>query len=129
MWLLDLGFQLSFLAVMGLLLSPRLAARLPAAWPEWLRLALAATLLAEAATLPLIAGTFGQVPLVGLPANLLAEGIMAALVPLGFVAGLLGPLGSLLAPVIDLLAGALLWVAGTFARFPVLPWGWSARRG
>ena len=100
-WLFDVGFQLSYLAV----------------------LALVATLLAEAATLPVVAGNFHQLPLVGLPANLLAEMIMAALVPLGFLAGLLGPLGWLANSLNGLLLDALLWVAGTFGQAPTLPWG------
>ena len=40
LWLLDIGFQLSFLAVLGLTLSGRLADRLPEKWPRVLRLAL-----------------------------------------------------------------------------------------
>ncbi|MHA0037571.1 DNA internalization-related competence protein ComEC/Rec2 [Deinococcus sp. PESE-13] len=123
LWLLDVGFQLSFLAVLGLLLSGKLAERLPARWPQWLRLALAATVLAELATLPVIAHNFGQLPLVGLPANLLAAPIMAVLVPLGFLAGLLGPAGGLVNWVVAPLASALLWVAQTFGSAPVLGWG------
>ncbi|GAA5512552.1 ComE operon protein 3 [Deinococcus carri] len=123
LWLLDVGFQLSFLAVLGLTLSGRLAGRLPARWPAWLRLALAATVLAELATLPVIAGTFGQIPLVGLPANLLAGVLMAALVPLGFVAGLLGPLAAAVNPLTGLLSSLLLGVVELFGRAPVLTWG------
>ncbi|KEF33234.1 competence protein ComEC [Deinococcus sp. RL] len=123
LWLLDVGFQLSFLAVLGLTLSGRLAARLPPRWPLALRLALVATVLAELATLPVIASTFGQVPLVGLPANLVAGLVMAALVPLGFLAGLLGPLGVVLSPLTGLLASALLLVAEVFGKAPVLTWG------
>ena len=112
-WLFDVGFQLSYLAVLGLTLSGRAAALLPERWPEWLRLALVASLLAEAATLPVV----------GLPANLLAEAVMAALVPLGFLAGLLGPLGWILNSLSGLLLGALLWIARTFGATPTLPWG------
>jgi competence protein ComEC len=123
LWLLDTGFQLSFLAVLALTLAGRAADRLPATWPHWLRSALCATVLAELATLPVIAGTFGQVPLVGLPANLLAAPVMALLVPAGFVAGLLGPLAAPVNLLNGLLADALLWIAQTAGRFPVLTWG------
>ncbi|WP_051935423.1 DNA internalization-related competence protein ComEC/Rec2 [Deinococcus sp. YIM 77859] len=122
-WLLDVGFQLSFLAVLGLTLSARLAERLPPRWPLWLRLALVATVLAELATLPVVAGTFGQIPLVGLPANLMAGALMAVLVPLGFLAGLLGPLAVLVNGLTGLLASALLAVVEVFGRAPVLSWG------
>ncbi|MFC4454332.1 DNA internalization-related competence protein ComEC/Rec2 [Deinococcus sonorensis] len=128
-WLFDLGFQLSYLAVLGLSLSGRAAALLPPRWPEPLRLALVGTVLAEVATLPLVAGSFGQLPLVGLPANLLAELIMAALVPLGFVAGLLGPWSGPLQTINHLLLDALLGVAQTFGHAPVLPWGQVSAAG
>ncbi|GHG00551.1 DNA internalization-related competence protein ComEC/Rec2 [Deinococcus piscis] len=128
LWVITPGFQLSFLAVGGLLLLPRVLARLPAAWtrpgpPLWLTGSVAVTLLAQAATLPLIAGSFGGVPLSSLPANLLAGPLMALLIPLGFLAGLLGPLGAALKWPLELLSAALLWLAETFGRWPLLPWG------
>ncbi|PNY81829.1 DNA internalization-related competence protein ComEC/Rec2 [Deinococcus koreensis] len=129
LWLLDIGFQLSFLAVLGLTLSGQVAQRLPTRVPQWLRLALAATVLAEAATLPVIAGTFGQLPLVGLPANLLAAPLMAVLVPSGFLAGWLGPLAAPLNQVNGVLLDLLLWIAGTGGRFPVLTWGTVSAAG
>lgn len=128
-WLFDAGFQLSYLAVLGLTLSGRASAKLPERWPEWLKVPVTATLLAEAATLPVVAGSFHQLPLVGLPANLLAEAVMAALVPLGFVAGLLGPLGWLPNTVNGLLLDALLWIAQTFGQAKALPWGTVSAEG
>lgn len=123
LWLLDISFQLSFLAVLALTLSGKLADRFPHRWPLALRLALSATLLAELGTLPLIAGNFGQVPLVGLPANLLAEVVMTVLVPLGFVAGLLGPAGGIVNWLVGPLASLLLGLVEFFGRAPILPWG------
>ncbi|AFZ67602.1 ComEC/Rec2 family competence protein [Deinococcus peraridilitoris] len=123
LWVFDLGFQLSFLAVLALTFTPRLEARLPARWPRPLKFALAGTILAELGTLPVIAHHFGQVPLVGLPANLLAAPLMAALVPLGFVAGLLGPFSTPVNLVVLPLAQLLLTLVGVFGRVPALPWG------
>ncbi|WP_188900594.1 DNA internalization-related competence protein ComEC/Rec2 [Deinococcus aerophilus] len=123
MWLLDIGFQLSFLAVLALSLSGRAARRLPERWPLWLRLALVASVLAELGTLPVIAATFGQLPLVGLPANLAAGVVMAALVPLGFVAGLLGPLAAPVNVLVGPLAAGLLGIVEAFGQAPVLAWG------
>ncbi|WP_425146493.1 DNA internalization-related competence protein ComEC/Rec2 [Deinococcus sp.] len=122
-WLFDVGFVLSYLAVLGLTLSTWAAGRLPARWPEWIKLPLVATVLAEAATLPVVAGSFHQLPLASLPANLLAEAVMAALVPLGFLAGLLGPLGWLPNLLNGWLLDALLWIARTFGSVQTLPWG------
>ncbi|WP_162485379.1 DNA internalization-related competence protein ComEC/Rec2 [Deinococcus deserti] len=129
LWLTDVGFQLSFLAVLALTQSARLADRLPERWPRALRLALSATVLAELGTLPVIASTFGELPLVGLPANLLAGGVMAVLVPLGFVAGLLGPLGGVVNLAVEPLAGLLLGIVEVFGRAPVLSWGQIAPVG
>lgn len=123
LWLLDIGFQLSFLAVLALTFAGQLAERLPARWPLTLRLTLCATVLAELGTLPLIASNFGQLPLVSLPANLLAELVMAALVPLGFLAGLLGPAAILINWLVGLLASALLALVQFFGQFPTLSWG------
>lgn len=123
LWVFDLGFQLSFLAVLALTLTPRLEARLPAKWPQWLKFALAGTVLAELGTLPVIAHNFGQLPLVGLPANLLAAPLMAALVPLGFLAGLLGPLSVPVNYLVLPLAKLLLALVGAFGSVPALPWG------
>ncbi|ANE42845.1 competence protein ComEC [Deinococcus puniceus] len=129
MWLLDVGFQLSFLAVLALLLSGKVAALLPPKWPMWLRLALVATVLAELGTLPIIASTFGQIPLVGLPANLLAGAVMVVLVPLGFLAGLLGPAAILINWLVSIFANMLLLIAETFGRAPVLSWGTVSAAG
>lgn len=123
MWLLDIGFQLSFLAVLALTLSAKAAQLLPQRWPMALKMALSATILAELGTLPIIASTFGQLPVVGLPANLLAEIIMALLVPLGFLAGLLGPLAAPINLINGLLAELLLAVVQFFGQAPVLSWG------
>ena len=128
-WVFDLGFQLSFLAVLALTLTPRLEARLPQGWPRWLRAGVAVTLLAELATAPIVAHNFGQLPLVGLPANLLAAPMIAALVPLGFVAGLLGPLAVLVNWLVAPIATLLLWLVGSLGRAPTLPWGTVAPVG
>ncbi|WP_431308137.1 DNA internalization-related competence protein ComEC/Rec2 [Deinococcus arenicola] len=123
LWLLDIGFQLSFLAVLALTLSAKAAGKLPGRWPMWVRLALVATVLAELGTLPVIAATFGQMPLVGLPANLLAGVVMAALVPLGFLAGLLGPAAIAVNWLVGPLAALLLGIVEVFGQAPVMTWG------
>ncbi len=122
-WLFDVGFQLSFLAVLGLSVSARAAALLPASWPLWLRLALVATPCAELATLPVVLHTFGQVPLLSLPANLMAAAVMSVLVPLGYLAGVLGPLAVSVNWLLGPLASALLWLVKVFGQAPVLSWG------
>ncbi len=141
-WLGDLGFQLSYLSVVGMGVAARpLAARwgpsrLPPAkgrrrrrWraQRWLAAALAVSVAAQAATLPLIASTFGAVPLLAPIANLLAVPLASLLVPLGFAAGLAGLVGEGLATLVNrvtaVVAAALLGLARVTARAPALPWG------
>ncbi len=100
-----------------------MAALLPERWPLWLRLALVVTPCAELATLPVVLHTFGQLPLLSLPANLAAAALMSIVVPLGYLAGLLGPLAMLTNWALGPLADALLWLVGVFGHGPVLGWG------
>lgn len=101
----DVGFQLSALAVWGLLvLGP-----LFSSWFTWvprlwgLRTLLVLTIAAEVATLPVVAYTFGRVPLVGPMTNLVA----GFLFPVLFVAGGAVLLLGLIAPSLTVLPGAL----------------------
>ncbi len=82
----QIGFQLSFLAMLGLIvLTPRFEAclsRLPSALAN----AIAASLAAECATLPLVAYYFYQVTPLSTVMNLLVVPFFSALVPLALVA-------------------------------------------
>src|SRR5688572_2040831 len=78
----DVGFQLSVAATAGLLrwaspLQSRLQPRLPSATPGWLVEALAVSLAAQAATLPLVLFHFGRLSLVAPLANRLVAPIVA----------------------------------------------------
>ena len=126
-WLSDLGFQLSYLAVLGMILfiTPALKLLPKASRPmRYLIGGVAATLGASALTLPLTASSFGLVaPLSPFP-NLIAEALMQILVPLGFVTALLGPaLGGIVNAITLPLAWLLLETARLFALAPVLEWG------
>jgi len=78
----DVGFQLSVAATAGLLrwasgLQTWLQRRLPRVTPSWLLEALAVSLAAQAATLPLVLFHFGQLSLVAPMANLAMAPIVA----------------------------------------------------
>jgi competence protein ComEC len=78
----DVGFQLSVAATAGLLrwaspLQSWIRPRLPSATPGWLVEALAVSLAAQAATLPLVLLHFGRLSLVAPLANLLVAPIVA----------------------------------------------------
>jgi competence protein ComEC len=99
----DPGWQLSFAAVIGiLLLAPGIGRRL-SALPSALADGIALTVAATVATAPLVAHHFGTVSLASLPANVIALPLIAPIMWLGMLRGLLGQVGGPLAPVNDLL--------------------------
>lgn len=143
--LMDLSFQLSHLAVAGLLLylPPWLArfgldvapVNAPGEPVRYLfaRLrhgALVSLLVSCAAQLPtlsLVAGAFGRVPLLSPLVNVVAVPLAGLLVPLGFASGLLGLVALPLAGAVNLLtetvARLLLVLVQLSAQQPALPWG------
>ncbi len=147
-WVADLGWLLSYLAVLGMvffvppimdvlrLKSPDendLNQRFRTVWGlkyltfsrlrYWMVGIVAATLSAQALTMPLTASSFGQIPLISLVSNLFAELLMLPLVVLSFVAGVLGPLGFIVNFGVQHLAWLLLEGAKFFSSAPVLEWG------
>jgi competence protein ComEC len=120
----DVGWQLSFAAVVAIaLLAPRLRRALRARRvPEPVSDAAAMSLSATLGTAPLLAFHFGQVSLVGLPANLLAAPAVAPITWLGMLAAALGQLAPALALPLDALNAYLLayvgWVAHAAADIP-----------
>ena len=131
-WLFDLGWQLSYLAVLGMVVfTPPVMKTLEnrPKWLVWLGTGLAATLGAQAFTMPLAASSFGIVPPASPLSNLIVEPLMTLLVPLGFLAALAGPFGNL----INLLVHPLVWVvletAKLFAQLPIIEWGHISSAG
>jgi competence protein ComEC len=112
----DVAFQLSFAATLGIILAvrplqerlQRCVAWLPGGLPTLLAENLAITTAASVAVLPVIAGSFGRVSLVALPANLLAA--PAFVLALG---------GSLLTAVAGLVSSNLGVAVGQFAYLPL----------
>jgi len=117
--LLGLGFQLSYLAVLGLaLVLPALP--LPPGARGWLLGGLAASLAAQLPLIPLLLHHFAFLPLLAPLVNLLALPLAALLVPLGLLKLLLG---GVLAPLVEALARALLALAQAASQGPLLRWG------
>lgn len=111
----DVGAQLSFAAVLGLMVFTRpLQARFTLL-PPWAAQALAATLGATLATAPLMALNFGAVSVVSLVANVLGEPLIAPIVWLGSLTAALGQfstqLGGLLNAPNSFLLGTLIELA------------------
>jgi competence protein ComEC len=133
--LFDIGFQLSFLATIGLalfadplsrrfdaLLFRSLPAPMARTLSAWLTEPLIVTLAVQITTLPLIMAVFGRLSLVFLPVNLLIIPVQAALMILGLagviIAFLLPILGQL---VLWLTLILLMWTIGVVRFFADLP--------
>ena len=124
-----IGFQLSFVAVAGILLASHALltsesarqARQP--WGKRLGTYLLISSAAYASTLPILVGAFHVVPTLGIPANVLLVPLAGVLVPAGVVAlGLMAiwpalgvSLGALFAPVLRLILALV-------EAFASLPW-------
>lgn len=114
------SFMLSFLAMIGLAVAARIAARVTG-WRSALLTPAIAAGLAGIATAPLIAATSGTLSLMTVPANVIA----APLVPLATFAGLFVVATSWIALLADplgwiawIISYGLLWVSQLFAGVP-----------
>jgi competence protein ComEC len=116
----DVGWQLSFAAVIGIFaLMPGLTRAL-GRLPDALRSGLAMTLAATLATAPLMAFHFGRLSIVSLLANLVALPAVAPIMWIGMIDALLAQLSLLPAELINALgayplayvAGVARWTAG-----------------
>jgi competence protein ComEC len=131
-WLFDLGWQLSYLAVLGMIVfTPPVLRALEKRprWLVWLGGAIAATLGAQAFTLPLAASGFGIVPPASILANLIVEPVMTLLVPLGFLAAVAGPFGNIVNLIVHPLAWIVLETAKLFSQLPIIEWGHISATG
>jgi competence protein ComEC len=122
----SVGFLLSCTASLGIALLARpIAARLPG--PQWMREVLAVTAAAQVGVAPVLVPVFGSMPLVALPANLIAVPLAAPLTMWGILSGLISALVEPVAPAVPVilavptaaLVHALLAVADVAARVPV----------
>lgn len=130
----SLSFQLSFLATAGLLIIGPFLDALLRNVPDVLRLRslLVLTLSAQVAVLPLIALSFGNVPLGGIVANIVAEPLIPFIMLFVFGALLVGiivpPLGFIASVPGVLLLQLLVWIAVFFSDMPMLaPPEWVAK--
>jgi competence protein ComEC len=119
----DIGAQLSYAAVLGILLLARPLHERCLNWlPRWVGLSLAFSLSAQLATMPLIAHYFGKVYWVGLLSNIVIVPLAGVLVCTGLLSCLLGFVGMVLAQPLNFvnyhLTLGLLRVTRFFAQFP-----------
>ncbi len=89
LWLMDVGFQLSLVAVAGLAVWSGPLERRLWAWPRPLRLSVAASLAATLATAPVLCWHFQQVSVVAILANLVMVPVAEAMLPVGLAGAVL----------------------------------------
>ena len=107
----DLGFQLSFLALLGIIyLMPAVKKFLQledSGFLNWKESALT-TLSAQLAVIPLLLGKFGYFPLTSFFANILILGAIPPTMALGFITGIAGFISDFLAQIFSLIVNPLL---------------------
>ncbi len=108
----DLSWYLSFLAFYGVMIvSPLIQARQPGRWHKSLIGGVALeSVCAEAMSLPFVLYIFGQMSLIGLPANVLVVTLVPLAMLLSLIAGLAGMLGGAV-------AGWLAWPAAGLLNY------------
>ena len=122
--LYDLGFQLSFIATLGVIHGPPLLEPYFKRVPAWfgIREIALVTISAQIVVLPLILYATGNLSLFGLPANLLVLPVIPLTMLFGFLAGLLGliylPFGLLFAYLAYFLLYYILLITKLFALLP-----------
>ncbi|OLN30507.1 DNA internalization-related competence protein ComEC/Rec2 [Desulfosporosinus metallidurans] len=115
----DLGFQLSFAAAWGIVvLTPRILKRaLFERIPTLFRFAVAGTLAAQVATLPLLISAFHRLSLIGFFANVFILFILGSVLEVGLIGVVLSFSGFLSAPLFQV---SLWLLAGTNGMLKVL---------
>lgn len=107
----DVGFQLSFISVLGLLYIYPVLARSTIGEDQFgVKEVALMTCAAQIAVLPLIIYYFGQVSLVSLPVNI----VVLPFVPVAMLAGFLTGIAGLLLPLFGCVVGVIAWAVGTF---------------
>lgn len=106
--LYDVGFQLSVMAVIGLLAGPKL----PKEAPAW-KTAILMTLSASLATFPILWTTFHELSLTLLPANLILGPLVELLFPLGLLLSIVPWVG--IAKVVGFIAWSSLYLVARLA--------------
>jgi competence protein ComEC len=120
----DVGFQLSFLAVTGLVYLQPVFSELFKKVPDFLqmRYTLSATMAAQVFTLPILVFNFGRIALISPLANILIVPFLSFITILGFIFSFAGlvfyPLGLVLSWPAWLLLSYVLGVISFFAKIP-----------
>lgn len=118
----DIGFQLSFLAVLGLIFISPIFEKLFGRFAEIFREPLAATLGAQLATIPIIIMNFSRISIIAPLANTLILPVVPTTMGVGFIAAVVGmislSIGKIVAWIAWILLKYIIIVAELLARVP-----------
>lgn len=121
-WLLNISFQLSFLATFGVIVVAPIFSETMKKIPKLLREDLAVTLAAQLMVLPIIAYNFNQISVAGLLANSLVLWTVPVVMISGFTAMIIGLISQFLGQIIGLIPGILLtyfiYIVQLFSKMP-----------
>ena len=120
-WLLDMGFQMSALAVLGILSLSRRSGAGRLQLLEKIRSALMVSGIAQWFVLPILLLVFRSVPLYSLVANLCLLPVVSLLMPLGFLHWALSIVGLWQGPTAWALAKGTYFLMGTAAQIASWP--------
>lgn len=129
-WLaVDYGFQLSALATLGIIeLSPRLASRFATSMPRPIAVALSVSIAAQLLCLPVLLQLQPGLSTYSIPANIMAEPLVAPITVLGMLACLIAPVAPAIAGFLTWLGSLGAWliiqIAAWLAEAPAATLGW-----
>lgn len=120
----DLGFQLSFIATLSIILGGKFAEKKLSWIPQPLCSILSISTVAQLGVLPFIGAFFESVPLGGFIANIFIEPWVPILMLTGFLTGLFGnfftEMALFLGLITEIVAAIIFWYARIFSVFPSL---------
>ncbi|MFA5932457.1 MAG: ComEC/Rec2 family competence protein [Microgenomates group bacterium] len=121
-WLLNISFQLSFLATFGVIVVAPIFSNILRKIPKLIREDFAVTLSAQLMVLPIIAYNFNQISLAGLIANSLVLWSIPIVMISGFLAMIVGIFNNFLGEIVGLVSGILLtyfiYIVQFFSKIP-----------
>ncbi|MDO8638779.1 MAG: ComEC/Rec2 family competence protein [Candidatus Daviesbacteria bacterium] len=121
-WLLNISFQLSFLATFGVVVVSPILAQVLKKVPEILKQDLATTISAQVLVLPIIAFNFNQISLAGVFANILILWTIPLVMVSGIITLILGSLNPILGQISGLIPSIMLTyfidIVSFFAKLP-----------
>lgn len=109
----DIGFQLSFMAVLGLIYITPIFEKLLSRWPKLINESMSATLGAQIMTIPILLFNFGRLSLIAPIANVLVLPIIPVTMAIGFISTVVG--------LINIYLGQIFaWIPWIFLKYIVV---------